>query len=209
MGNNFGQKNSNWRGGKHTFVCECCGKEFKKYLCGRQTVRFCSNKCAHEYMPVQNKGKHLSVEHRHKLRLAKLGTKLTEEHKKKLSLSNTEAWSKMSDKTRRERSKKLRESTIRYVELSCNGNFIPRLGVYEKQILDRMEEILGYNILRQYKINGYFLDGYCPMMNLAIEIDEQYHNSKLRKQKDRNRESEIIGVLGCQFLRIPYGGEIK
>ncbi len=57
MGNNSGALNSNWKGGKHSFTCENCDKSFSSYLCGRETVRFCSNKCAHEFMTHPTKGK--------------------------------------------------------------------------------------------------------------------------------------------------------
>ncbi len=77
----------------------------------------------------------------------------------------------------------------------------PNIGKYETIILDVLEESFGYTILRQHYIDGYFLDGYCPMLNLAIEVDEQYHNTY--KDKDQLRQSNIQNILSCKFLRIP------
>ena len=101
--------------------------------------------------------------------------------------------------------RKIRESKIKYVENQLlNGMPLsPTIGMYEKVILDNLEECFNYNILRQYKINGYFLDGYCPALNLAIEIDEPFHNNRI--EKDIVREKEISNKLNCQFLRIKVG----
>ncbi len=49
----------------------------------------------------------------------------------------------------------------------------------------------------------YSLDGYCPMLNLAIEIDEPHHKDYL--EKDLRRQNIIKQVLNCQFLRINVG----
>ena len=92
-----------------------------------------------------------------------------------------------------------RNARIEYIKKYCNG-ISPRIGKCEKQILDNLEECFNYNILRQYKINGYFLDGYCPALNLAIEVDEKAHTHKLIK--DLEREDEIKKGLNCQFLRL-------
>ena len=74
----------------------------------------------------------------------------------------------------------------------------PRIGKNETQILNILEEQLGYNILRQYEINGYFLDGYIPELNLVIEVDER---PKIN-ERDIRRENEIKNELNCEFLRI-------
>jgi len=68
---------------KVSIVCENCGKTVEKFLCGRNKVRFCSNKCAHEYMGAWNKGKKLSNTHKENLRLAHLGKKQSKEHIRK------------------------------------------------------------------------------------------------------------------------------
>lgn len=45
-----------------------------------------------------------------------------------------------------------------------------------------------------------YIDLYYPNINLAIEIDEEYHD--LRQDEDANRQQEIVNELGCEFLRI-------
>jgi len=97
---------------------------------------------------------------------------------------------------------KIRNSTIKYVErVRLNGKSLyPCVGKYEKRILDNLEECFGYTVLRQYKVRGYFLDGYCPALNLAIEVDEQFHTRKMGK--DQSRQFEIQNSLGCKFIRM-------
>lgn len=67
-----------------------------------------------------------------------------------------------------------------------------------KQILDKLEIKSGYKIIRQYKVLGYFLDGYIPELNLTIEVDEKPKNTL----KDIQREKEIINKLKCYLIRI-------
>jgi very-short-patch-repair endonuclease len=75
-----------------------------------------------------------------------------------------------------------------------------KFGTHEKQILDELELSIGYKIIRQYAIKGYFLDGYIPELNLVIEIDEEHH--KRQKEKDKERENNIKKELNCKFIRI-------
>jgi len=98
--------------------------------------------------------------------------------------------------------RKLRLSTIKRIERQkLNGlPLYPSIGKYEKTIIDNLEIIFGYKIIRQKRVAGYFIDGYCPMLNLAIEIDELYHKNKI--EKDLQREQNIINEIGCSFLRL-------
>ena len=93
---------------------------------------------------------------------------------------------------------KLRLARLSYISKNCK-NIKPYIGHNEKQILDKLELELGYKIIRQYPICGYFIDGYIPELNLAIEIDESYHLR--RKQKDKQRQKEIEKELNCKFIR--------
>lgn len=101
---------------------------------------------------------------------------------------------------------RLRIAHIKCMERQFNQGLpiYPAIGNYEKEILDDLEEQFGYKIIRQYKINGYFLDGYVPEINLAIEVDEVHH--KRMKEKDLIREKEIIESIGCSFFRIDVSG---
>jgi len=99
---------------------------------------------------------------------------------------------------------KIRISNIKYIEKKkLNGEpLTPNIGKYETRILDNLEYCFGYPILRQYRVIGYFLDGFCPMLNLAIEVDELFHKEGAQLKKDMVRESNIKNELNCLFLRI-------
>jgi very-short-patch-repair endonuclease len=79
-----------------------------------------------------------------------------------------------------------------------------QLGKNEKKILDSLENILGYKILRDFQIIGYKPDGYIEELNLIIEIDEKHHFTKEGKynEKDIERQKRIENALNCKFLRI-------
>ena len=103
---------------------------------------------------------------------------------------------------------KIRKSVLKLMDKSKGWNLPPQfMGKYEKPMLDALEESFGYTILRQYKVSHYFLDGYCPALNLAIEIDP-IKGHKYTKHKDSIRQTEIENKLNCKFLRIPFGGKI-
>lgn len=84
------------------------------------------------------------------------------------------------------------------------GPLLPCIGCTEKQILDNIEKTEGIKLIRQYKIIGYFIDGYCKETNTAYEVDEPKHYNSYEelKQKDIRRQNEIEQVLGCSFVRI-------
>ncbi len=103
-----------------------------------------------------------------------------------------------SDKTKQ----KMRVAAIEYIK-NTRGSISPNVGRYEKQILDALQDRLGFSIKRQFYINGYFLDGYCQEINLAIEIDEEGHyKNNILNNRDLNKQNNIINSLNCNFLRI-------
>ncbi len=138
------------------------------------------------------KGKHHSEETKQKLR----NRKISDETKNKMSES------RKGHVVSEESKQKMRISAIEYIK-NTKGKVSPRQGNKERQILDYIENEIGYSIKRQFFINGYYLDGYCPELNLAIEIDEEHHynNGELR-QRDLDRQNNIMNSLNCKFFRI-------
>lgn len=59
---------------------------------------------------------------------------------------------------------------------------------------------LGFRFRRQYGIDRYVVDFYCPESRLAIEIDGGYHGSSDMKEYDPTRQA-AIEALGIKFLR--------
>lgn len=86
-----------------------------------------------------------------------------------------------------------------------------QVGRNEKKILDELEKILNYTILRNFQIIGYKPDGYIKELNLIVEIDEKHHFNKNSNycEKDVIRQNLIEKELNCKFLRIRDDGNIS
>jgi len=144
---------------------------------------------------ISLKGKKLSEETKRKIgnnaRIKLKGKKLSEEHRR--NISKAKKGKLCSEETK----EKLRLSAFEYVK-RVRDILYPCIGHNEKRILDKLEQELNYKILRQYEVAGYFLDGYIPELNLAIEVDERPKN----KLKDIERQQIIENELKCKFVRI-------
>jgi very-short-patch-repair endonuclease len=60
---------------------------------------------------------------------------------------------------------------------------------------------LGERFLRQYSVEKYVLDFYCPRLLLAIEIDGDVHYLTETKIAADNARQQFIEKLGITFLR--------
>ena len=70
--------------------------------------------------------------------------------------------------------------------------------------IKQLEEFLSeYNIkgIKQYPILNYRIDYYIPELKLAIEYDENNHNS-YSYDKQEGRQKQIEKELGCKFIRL-------
>lgn len=178
--------------------------------------------------PAWNSGKKLSEEHKKKLRLSHIGKtqspdtiakrviKLRGHHMPlpmKLKLSAERKGKHISSRTEfkngHEHSIEVRKKFRIYHLQRIADNFNkglpvhPCIGKHETPILDFLErKCFNYKILRQYNVDGYFLDGYCSELNLAIEIDEPPHFKKKQLNMDAERQEYIRKAIGCRFLRI-------
>lgn len=75
--------------------------------------------------------------------------------------------------------------------------------------IDKFSKQFGYNVKHglnggehYIKELGYFLDGYDEEKNIVIEYDELHHLTPIIKEKDEQRQSEIIDLLKCKFIRL-------
>lgn len=66
----------------------------------------------------------------------------------------------------------------------------------------RRRQIEGFKFRRQYGVERYVLDFYCPSLKLAIEVDAPSHDSPAAKAYDRHRQ-QFIESFEIQFLRFP------
>jgi very-short-patch-repair endonuclease len=62
------------------------------------------------------------------------------------------------------------------------------------------KQVLGHRFLRQYSVDRYILDFYCPKLRLAIEVDGESHFVEGAEEYDRERQ-QYIEALGIKFLR--------
>jgi hypothetical protein len=62
----------------------------------------------------------------------------------------------------------------------------------------------------ELRVSGYWLDGYIPVKNIAIEYDESHHFKKSGElsERDVRRMKRIHKEIGCTFVRIKHNGAI-
>ena len=65
----------------------------------------------------------------------------------------------------------------------------------------RGRKYLGLKFKRQYSIDQFVVDFYCPELKVGIELDGGIHNDKDVKIHDENREG-FINSFGIKVLRI-------
>ena len=66
------------------------------------------------------------------------------------------------------------------------------------------KQIFGYKFRRQYGIDSYVVDFYCPKVKLAVEVDGDSHFKYGVKEKDKRRQNKIesYGIKVLRFTNI-------
>lgn len=65
----------------------------------------------------------------------------------------------------------------------------------------RNRQILGYKFRRQYSVDHFVIDFYCPELKLAIELDGDVHEIPEQKEYDIARQN-FLEAFGIKFIRI-------
>jgi very-short-patch-repair endonuclease len=60
---------------------------------------------------------------------------------------------------------------------------------------------LGYRFLRQYSVDHFVIDFYCPELKLAVEVDGDVHEIPQQKEYDKARQ-KYLEEFGIEFVRI-------
>lgn len=60
---------------------------------------------------------------------------------------------------------------------------------------------LGYRFLRQYCVDHFVIDFYCPELKLAVELDGDVHEIPEQKEYDTDRQ-KYLEKFGIKFIRI-------
>ena len=63
------------------------------------------------------------------------------------------------------------------------------------------KQILGLRFRRQFSVNNYILDFFCPRAKLAIELDGEVHNPPEAREYDLKRD-DFLGSLDIKVLRV-------
>lgn len=160
--------------------CELCKKYFYRTPFWAKVRKYCSSICQKNAM---------------------VGKTYSEETLRKMS----EGHKNPSDDLR----KMMRINRIKYIE-KCRNNgdpISPTLGNNETDILNQIAHEFNCVLERQYRIDGFFVDGYDKTNNVVYEVEEQHHIRQ--KEKDLRREQYIINKLDCEFVRILDYNEVK
>ena len=95
--------------------------------------------------------------------------------------------------------------------MKINGQVCPNYNPKACKRMDEYGDKNGYNFQHaenggEYHIKelGYYVDGYDKEKNVVIEVDEFHHFDKdgNLREKDVQRQKEIIDFLGCEFIRL-------
>ena len=65
----------------------------------------------------------------------------------------------------------------------------------------RNMQMLGYKFKRQYSVDHFVIDVYCPELKLAVEIDGESHNNPEQREYDIKRQ-KYLEEFNIKFVRI-------
>ena len=61
--------------------------------------------------------------------------------------------------------------------------------------------MLGYKFKRQYSVDHFVIDFYCPELKLAVEVDGESHNNPEQTEYDIKRQ-KYLERFNIKFVRI-------
>ena len=61
--------------------------------------------------------------------------------------------------------------------------------------------MLGYKFKRQYSVDHFVIDFYCPELKLAVEVDGESHNNPEQREYDIKRQ-KYLEEFNIKFVRI-------
>lgn len=89
-------------------------------------------------------------------------------------------------------------ATMKLLRRKLRNSMTPAETILWTQI--RRKQLSGYQFKRQYSIDRYIVDFYCPQLKLVIEVDGDSHCSESARRYDAAREKEIA-AHGIKILR--------
>jgi len=106
--------------------------------------------------------------------------------------------------------KEIKEKTYNTIINKYGEIWVNHVPKYNPNSILYLDEISKYlNLPIQHALNGgekkfirYWTDGYIEKYNICIEWDENYHNTKIQKEKDIKKEQFIKENFNCKIFRI-------
>ena len=106
--------------------------------------------------------------------------------------------------------KKMRLNLKKYIETLTQQSFKCMYSKKGCEYINKLNEEKHWNLQHaenggEVEIDGYWLDGYDKVLNIAFEYDEPKHyqdiENNILKEKDQYRQNYIINKLHCEFWR--------
>lgn len=204
-------KLSKYRITENLYKCECC-KEFSKF----QSLNAHFSHCDYHHKCLGTERKLRPSEINHSMNWEnKSQEEIQEIYKKSGKTVHNECLNGLRKGTfnghhHTEKSKeKTRISTIKYIE-SLKGNCKPRYNKNACKYINELNTINNWNLQHaenggEFKVCGYFVDGYDKERNIVFEYDESTHykdkENNILKDRDFQRQLNIINELHCEFWR--------
>lgn len=180
-------------------ICEFCNKEFEAL---KRKTRFCSIECANRYRRPEYFRvckaceKELTYKSPQSYSYAKKNNTLCSSCSHKIAMNQP-------DRAKQNRLKRIAELRERF------GQSHPNYNPKACKAITEYGRQYGYNFQHAenggefyIKELGYWVDGYDREKNVVIEYDEKEHTKPQNRNKDANRQKEIVEYLKCKFIRI-------
>lgn len=73
----------------------------------------------------------------------------------------------------------------------------------------RKRQLLGLKFIRQYSVDGFILDFYCPRVRLAIEVDGSHHAKQKEYDNERTKYLKSINIEVLRFWNSEISSDIS
>ena len=145
----------------------------------------------------------LSQEEKERIRGLRLGTKLSDFHKSKISEAGRVRY--LSDAAKKETSELTKkamhnpEVRRRHIEGLHHSKWLKvKTDKGQVELLEKWNR-LGFKFEPNYQVHTdtdlFYVDGYDKDHNVVLEYDSKYHSRPYQQQKDLDRQQKIINIL--------------
>ncbi len=126
------------------------------------------------------------------------------EPEKNVSYSSSKSEKNVSDSSSESEKRSVSKRTKNTPEMKQYRRELRNHSTTAEKVLWKLikgKQIEGLRFRRQFSIGNYILDFYCPSLQLAIELDGEYHNDEHTFEKDQTRVQMLLDKYHIQTLR--------